>query len=208
MLEVAEGVRYIHTEGIVHGDLKGDDVLLDANYHCQIADFGLTRHLDATFTQAASPSSLNFAAPELFGACDKCGGTSCDTCRTDHDAPKGNRKTKETDVYAFGCLYYAIFFDTLPFLGRSEYQIPRLVTSGSRPDRLKNPTIDDNIWDIIQSCWSAKPSDRWTMEKIVESLTSPSAQVQISKDHRGINGPQFAFERVSQGARHDTIFFD
>src|SRR6266550_507419 len=125
MLEVAEGVRYIHAEGIVHGDLKGvrnlilislpcsclhrqDNVLLDTNHHCQIADFGLTRHLDATFTQAASSISLNFAAPELFGTCDKCDGTGCDTCRTDRDAPKGKRKTKETDDYAFGCLYYTV----------------------------------------------------------------------------------------------------
>ena len=101
-----------------------------------------------------------------------------------------------------------IFFDTFPFQGRDEYQILRLVTSGSRPDRLKHPTIDDKIWDTIQSCWPIKPFDRWTMEKIAESLNSPNAEVQFLKDGRGINGPQFSSERVSQMVRDDAIFPD
>ncbi|KAF8671193.1 hypothetical protein AX14_005756, partial [Amanita brunnescens Koide BX004] len=59
MLEVAEGIEYIHSKGIVHGDLRGENILLDSELHCQISDIGLTWHSDAT-----TLSVLNFAAPE------------------------------------------------------------------------------------------------------------------------------------------------
>jgi hypothetical protein len=83
-------------------------VLIDSNFHCQIAGFGLSRHLDATVTKVASSIGINFAAPELFSICSKCGGSGCDECREDDDTARTKRKTKETDVYTFGCLYYAV----------------------------------------------------------------------------------------------------
>ena len=129
MLEVAEGVEYIHSEGIVHGDLRGvrilkyiqftdlnlrllqENILLDSEFRCQISDIGLTWHSDI-----ATLSVLNFAAPELFAMCDKCYRFDCDGCSGNLEV-KG-RRTIQTDVYAFGCLHYAvrpsfIFFGTV-----------------------------------------------------------------------------------------------
>ena len=83
-------------------------MLIDADSHCQIADFGLTRHLDATVTKVASSMSINFAAPELFNICDECGGSGCDECEDMSRTSRKPKKTKETDVYAFGCLYYTV----------------------------------------------------------------------------------------------------
>ncbi len=71
-----------------------DNVLLDANLHVQIADFGLTRLLDATNTQSGA-KHLNFSAPELFGFDD-----------ADDPSAVVPARTQMSDVYAFGCLYY------------------------------------------------------------------------------------------------------
>jgi serine/threonine protein kinase len=103
-MQVAQGVEYIHSEGAAHGDLRGvfhlkyimfnadpslqENVLLDANFQVQIADFGLTRLSEATATRS-SALHVNFAAPELF----------------EDDAAV---KTQNSDVYAFGCLYYEV----------------------------------------------------------------------------------------------------
>ena len=124
MLEVAEGIQHLHTEGIVHGDLHGvrgsilnflfvsschhhqGNVLLDSEYHCKITDFGLTRHCEATIAASTRTFCPNFAAPELFGMCPICGEPECND---NHDVQHRN-KTMETDVYAFGCLYYAVRF--------------------------------------------------------------------------------------------------
>ena len=64
-----------------------------------------------------------------------------------------------------------IFFDTAPFDGNSDLQIMRLVTNGGRPDRLQSPQMENETWDLIQSCWNAKPSERPTMRQIVRTLT-------------------------------------
>ena len=83
-------------------------MLIDSDFHCQIAGFQLSRHLDATVTRVWS-MSLNFAAPELFKLCPECGGSGCDECHEDDDMSREKwKKTKETDVYAFGCLYYTV----------------------------------------------------------------------------------------------------
>jgi len=171
MLEVAEGVQYIHSEGIIHGDLRGENILLDPELHCQITDFGLTRHSDATAT-ASNSRTLNFAAPELFGVCEKCGQQDCDGCQEGQEGltPLQGKKSVPTDVYAFGCLYYATFFNTAPFHGKNEYQIIRSVTKGTRPERLNSPAIDNGVWELIQLCWSHNASERPTMQKIIESM--------------------------------------
>ena len=123
MLEVAEGVRYLHSEGIVHGDLNSvgtrhgfifqtthpiayqRSILLDSKLHVQITDFGSTRHSESSVAQSTTTFLPSYAAPELFGMCVKCGLMECDGCDVGHRS-----KTMETDVYAFGCLYYEVRF--------------------------------------------------------------------------------------------------
>jgi len=169
--EVAEGLRYLHLEGIVHGGLNGRNVLLDSGFHCQITGLGFTQQSEANAAQSTMAISPNFAAPELYDKCAKCGLPECDGRHGDHHAPDKS-KTKETDIYAFGCLYYAIFFDTIPFQGSNGLQVMQLVTKGVHPERLTSPRMEDNTWNLIQSCWQSKFSERPTMEQIVMTLTS------------------------------------
>ena len=76
---------------------------MDDNLHAQIADFGLTRHSEATNTQSGAKHA-NFSAPELFG------------CFEDADdlSAEDSTRTQMTDVYAFGCLYYEVCLDEHP----------------------------------------------------------------------------------------------
>ncbi len=63
-----------------------------------------------------------------------------------------------------------IFFNTAPFLDKSDLQILGLVTKGVRPERLNSPRIDDNTWNLITSCWLCNPSERLTMDVIVKKM--------------------------------------
>ena len=111
MVEVAEAIQYLHSEGIVHGDLHGvsillsyppisssrpvqRNVLLDPEFHCQITDFELTRHSEATVTRSTTTLTLNFAAPKLFGVCANCGLLVCNGCQGDYDV-QHRSKTKQ-----------------------------------------------------------------------------------------------------------------
>ncbi|KAF8690276.1 hypothetical protein AX14_003037 [Amanita brunnescens Koide BX004] len=168
MIEAAQGVHYIHSEGIVHGDLKGDNILLDSDLHCRIVDFGLARHSAATATGNVA-FSIHFAPPELFGKCTKCGQASCDGTLPGHEVQR--KKTMETDIYAFGCLYYSIFFNTIPFGKNSTfYQVSWHIVNEKRPPRLESPKMEDKGWDLIQRCWKKEPSERPKMEQILSLL--------------------------------------
>jgi len=169
MLEVAKGVQYIHSEGIVHGDLHGGNVLLDSDLSCKITDFGSSRHFETVFSRPTKAVCINFAAPELFGLCIKCGQSQCSGCY-EGDEKEHRGKTMETDVYAFGCLYYEILFNTVPFHESNELQIMRLIINGERASRLQIPKMGDNTWHLIQSCWKSVPSKRPKMKEIVEVL--------------------------------------
>ncbi|KIL63432.1 hypothetical protein M378DRAFT_79770, partial [Amanita muscaria Koide BX008] len=162
LLEVAEGLQYIHSEGIVHGDIRGSNVLLDADFHAKIADFGLTRHFDATATQTDTLSP-NFAAPELFGLVD-------DEISDSDDEGANVARTPRSDVYAFGCLYYEIHFNVIPFTGHQYIQILKQVTQKKRPGRLDQPTLSDEEWKFVKRCWRHEPTKRPTMEDVVEIM--------------------------------------
>ncbi|KAF8343515.1 kinase-like domain-containing protein [Amanita rubescens] len=170
MLEVAEGVKYLHSEGIVHGDLHGRNVLLNSEFRCQITDFGSTRHFEATVTRSTTAFAINSVAPELFGMCTTCGLFDCDVAQGDQAAWEKRCKTMETDIYAFGCLYYATFFGSTPFHGKNEIQIFHLVAKGKRPDRLESPRMEDDTWHLIQRCWEPIPSKRSTIKDVATAL--------------------------------------
>ncbi|KAF8339454.1 hypothetical protein F5887DRAFT_1284425 [Amanita rubescens] len=159
MLEVAQGMDYIHSEGVVHGDLRGENILLDANLRVQIADFGLTRLLDATNTQSGA-KHLNFAAPELFGRPED----------ADNPTAEDPPRTQMSDVYAFGCIYYEIHYDCIPFAGRKEIQLVTLVSRGNRPPRQDEPPLSDRAWELIQWCWVPEPPKRPRMKDIAEHM--------------------------------------
>lgn len=69
---------------------------MDSEFHCQIADFGLTQYVESAISRSFVLTSINYTAPELFEACSAgCGEQT-------------KMKTMEADVYAFGCLHYAV----------------------------------------------------------------------------------------------------
>ncbi|KAM6503101.1 Protein kinase-like domain containing protein, partial [Amanita muscaria] len=153
--EVAEGLVYLHTEGVVHGDLKGSNVLLDSEFHVKISDFGSTKHTDSTATKTCA-MTIRFSAPELF---------------SDEEDQALWKRTKETDIYAFGCLYYEIHFGILPFSDlREDYRIIKRVKMGTRPVLPPHPRLEDHTARLIKQCWDQDPFNRPRIEDVVVCL--------------------------------------
>ncbi|EIN07822.1 kinase-like protein, partial [Punctularia strigosozonata HHB-11173 SS5] len=162
--DVARGLEYMHASGLVHGDLKSRNVLVDSLGYARLSDFGLattvlgTATLAPTAGSSANWGSFRYMAPELSDI-----------------EEKGKTLTWKSDVYAFGMTAWEIFAERHPF-----YNIPHelvvllKVRDGKRPERPLHARalgLDDFIWsNVISSCWVARPSERPRILEVLNRL--------------------------------------
>ncbi|KAF8548432.1 kinase-like protein [Imleria badia] len=149
--DVASGLQYLHWQSIVHGDLSGSNVLIDANGRARIADFGLSTILDeigstfATSSTGKPRGTLRWAAPELLDLVDH------GDAKTQHTGP-----TTQSDIYSFGGIMFQILSGKVPYHYYSrDMQIVAAIFKGETTTRPDNPRVTDNRWGFIQRCWSS-----------------------------------------------------
>ncbi|KAI9204693.1 uncharacterized protein BJ171DRAFT_505111 [Polychytrium aggregatum] len=155
-------MTYLHDCGIIHGDLKAANVLLDEHYGAVISDFGLsrTKNTSASLNRSKANSFVvgtdGFMAPEML----------------DDDRPSGT--TMKTDVFAFAITVYEVLNDADPIWVTDNDQpmhervIERQVRIGNRPKRLDG--IPDDVWSLIECCWHQEPDQRPAFPKILALL--------------------------------------
>ncbi|KAG6382172.1 WD40-repeat-containing domain protein [Boletus reticuloceps] len=144
LLDIANGLHYLHSFPIVHGDLNSNNVLLDADYTARLADFGyaslvgnIPEALAYLQRTTARPGALRWSAPEQI--------LSEETFK----------RTTKSDIYAFGCVAVQVLSGKRPW---SEVQedgaVVLRLAKGQKPGRPESQKIDDSHWDLIQDCWS------------------------------------------------------
>jgi eukaryotic-like serine/threonine-protein kinase len=99
-LEVARGLAFAHQSGIIHRDVKPQNVLLNGDGKAKVTDFGIARSLDVDgMTQTGTVlGTSNYIAPEQAS---------------------GNRVDAHSDVYALGAVLYELLAGEVPFPGES-----------------------------------------------------------------------------------------
>jgi len=170
-LDVALGLEYLHSENIIHADLKGLNILVSQSHRAYIADFGVTTIIHTTSTAKFYKSSnlaqgtTRWQAPELFS--DMLDEIASET---------QPHNTKATDVYGFAMVGYEIFSGNLPFYDvKNEFQVILAMTKGIRPSRPSHERcwirgLNNEIWALIEDCWTGEPSERPFASQIVERL--------------------------------------
>ena len=87
---------------------------------------------------------------------------------------KQSRPTKESDCYALGMVILEALSEEPPFVGDKEFIVMRKVIEGERPERPEGAWFTDSLWGTMGQCWSPRPSDRPTVETVLECLTQVS----------------------------------
>ncbi|KAF8130910.1 kinase-like domain-containing protein [Mycena galopus ATCC 62051] len=160
LYEIAQGLQYLHSRGIVHGDLRGTNILINQDCSACLADFGLSIFSDATVTISTTRAGSRYwMAPELL------------------DPGRFGMKfarTTATDVYAFGCVCFELYTGRPPFGSLPEPAALVKVVTGKRPERpTGSPAMTDSLWAHVTTCWAQKPIARPVTEIVVQRMTSP-----------------------------------
>ncbi|KAF9447984.1 kinase-like protein, partial [Macrolepiota fuliginosa MF-IS2] len=163
--DIASGLEYLHHEQVVHGDMKGANVLVSDSGRACITDFGLSSiPVDNTLVYSrgattAAGFSSRWAAPEVLLAGGVC-------------------VTRKSDIWAFGCVCYEILVGRAPFHKCvTDTQIILKVLAGASPVGSVQPAqIDDEMWELIERCCARDPKDRPEFQEILEELKGSSVK--------------------------------
>lgn len=91
----------------------------------------------------------------------------------DHFSFKNGKPTKESDRYALGMVIYEVLRGQAPFTPFRNLIVMRKVIEGERPGRPEGSErvrFTDELWEMLELCWSPQPAKRPTLEAILECL--------------------------------------
>ncbi|KAJ7646736.1 kinase-like domain-containing protein, partial [Roridomyces roridus] len=154
ILDVARGLEHLHAMGIVHGDLKGDNIFVTPSLTACIADFGLssiTTSFRFTPSSQGRGGTVRYQAPELH---------------------RGGHNDLHSDIYSFACVVYQLLTGKAPFPDISfDGAVIIAVLEGCRPSRPPSCSSEsDGLWALLQDCWQGTPAQRPTAAQIVQRL--------------------------------------
>ena len=65
-ISVAEGIEFLHDNGVMHRDIKSDNLLLDDSFNLKLGDFGVSTVLQRSATANAPTGTIGYCAPEVM----------------------------------------------------------------------------------------------------------------------------------------------
>ena len=143
-IQVSQGLAFAHQEGLVHRDVKPQNVLLNGDGRAKVTDFGIARSLDVQHGMTQTGTVL---------------GTS------DYIAPEqaqGQRVDEHTDVYSLGVVLYELLTSEVPFPGENFVTIAmRHINEPPPAIRDKRPDVSPRLEAAVQRAMAKDPGDRF-----------------------------------------------
>lgn len=137
---IALGLKHIHSFGVIHRDLKLENVLLGVDEKYKITDFGFSVVSERATGLMGTPY---YVAPEIIN---------------------GERYDKNVDMWAFGIIIYYIYYGKMPFRAKSKKEIFEVIKECKY--QLPN-TVPLVVRDIIVNLLTLDPASRYTVDDIL-----------------------------------------
>jgi len=159
-LEVGRALAFAHAQGLVHRDVKPQNVLLSGDGLAKVTDFGIVRSLDAVGTTETGTvlGTSHYIAPEQA---------------------RGERVDAQTDVYSFGVVLYELLAGEVPYPGDNFLSVAMKHVNEPVPSVLdRRPDTPLRLAGLIDRCMAKRPADRpASMDEVVSELESVRSEL-------------------------------
>jgi len=145
--DIMSGLDYLHSKNVVHGDIKGNNVLIGSGGRAVLSDFGRAFIMDEIEASKSLSAAAHWTAPEVL--------------ITEDSIPL----TKMSDVWSLGVTMFEIYVGMERLWGgtRRVANVIRKLSEGKTPD-IGGPAqyneVPEYLWDILYRCWHFVPEAR------------------------------------------------
>ena len=160
--EICDGLQYMHSNNMIHGDIKSLNILLGKDKTAKLCDFGLTTMQLSSTTLVSTNTGGTFAwsAPEIV--------------------LRGAHSSFQTDVYALGVVLWELMTCMQPYEGLKAPQVLGLLNSKQRPP-IPNPLpagFTDAYVSIMTRCWCDDPLQRPSASDVHQCMIALDKNIQ------------------------------
>lgn len=196
VLDILDGLLYLHLHHICHRDLKPENVLVTQSGVCKIADFGVAHYFEDEATEGQPPEpgpSTRTDVAKSRGQLTRTEGTyyfwAPEMCA------QGPYSGYATDMWAVGICLFAMVFGTLPFTGSNPIDLFSCIQNSE----LTFPTpISRALEDFLHGLLAKDPAQRLTIEEALEHRWLQDAHSGSSSPRSSINSPTMQRIKVTQ----------
>lgn len=153
--QTLSGLAYLHTEGVLHRDLKADNILLDTDGTCKISDFGISKKTDNIYGNDITNSmqgSVFWMAPEVVRS-------------------QGQGYSAKVDIWSLGCVVLEMFEGRRPWSKEEAigaiYKLGSLNQAPPIPEAVSN-AISPEAYAFMLDCFTIDPTERPTAETLLK----------------------------------------
>jgi serine/threonine-protein kinase len=159
-LQILQAAGFAHRHGVIHRDFKPHNVIVEANGHAKVTDFGIARAGASEMTETGSiMGTAQYLSPEQA---------------------QGHAVTATSDIYSIGVMLYEMLAGRLPFDGDSAVAVAlKHLSEQPAPISQWRPDVHPALEAVVMAALAKDPAARWqSAEDLAAGLEGARAQIE------------------------------